>query len=71
MQPNYHTLSNNAVLPSVSGPEEVIHYHSKVTRDHNKPRLAPTLRPGTLPETAQIHDGHINRAVNDSPSMSP
>lgn len=55
MQPNYHTMTNNAVFPT-DDKEDVIHYHSKVLRD-NKPKLAPTLRPGMSNETAQIHQG--------------
>ena len=41
MQPNYHTLTNNAVFPQ-EGQEEVIHYHTKVTKE--RLRLAPTIR---------------------------
>lgn len=43
--PNYHTLSNNAVLPT-NEKQDVQHYHTKVVRDRN-PKLAPTLRPGS------------------------
>ena len=42
MQPNYHTMSNNAVFPPDRIPE-VQHFHSKVTKD-GRPQLAPTLR---------------------------
>ena len=69
MQHNYHTMTNNAVLPT-DGSDEIIHYHTKVRRDM-KPRLAPTMRQNQAPETAQIHDGHVSHPVNDSPSGSP
>ena len=44
MQPNYHTLSNNAVFPTEES-GAVVHYHTKVVKDRN-PKLSPTLRPG-------------------------
>ena len=40
---NYHTHSNNAVLPGGDAPD-VEHYHSKVVRGGRAPRLMPTLR---------------------------
>ena len=44
MQPNYHMLTNNAVLPS-DGPSEVVHYHTKKLRNSGN-LLAPTIRAG-------------------------
>jgi len=41
-QPNYHMLTNNAVFP-VEDSHQVIHQHTKKTRD-NGLRLAPTIR---------------------------
>ena len=40
---NYHTHSNNAVLPAGDAPD-VEHYHSKVVRGGRAARLMPTLR---------------------------
>lgn len=69
MQPNYHTLTNNAVFPTEET-NEVIQYHTKVRRD-NKPKLAPTLRGGTQPGPTQILEGRLARQTNDSPGHSP
>ena len=54
MVPNYHTLSNNAVLPSNEAPD-VEHYHTKVIRDR-APKLAPTLRPESNAETVKLYN---------------
>ena len=67
MQPNYHTLSNNAVFPT-GEKLDVQHFHSKVVMG-NKPKLAPTLRNVSTNETAQIYDGMVSKPVNDSPQM--
>jgi len=53
MQPNYHTLTNNAVFPTGDS-SEVVHYHTKVMRNRH-PRLAPTIHGGTEQETAEIY----------------
>ena len=42
---DYHTMTNNAVLPSGAFEDPVkYHYHTKVMRDRS-PKLAPILRP--------------------------
>ena len=45
-QPNYHVLSNNAVLPTDEKPD-VEHYHTKKMRGGRAPNLQPTLRNGS------------------------
>ncbi len=69
MQPNYHTLTNNAVFPTGSK-DEVVHYHSKIVRNR-MPKLAPTLHMSQDVETAEIYQGELRRHANESPSMSP
>ena len=70
MQPNYHTMTNNAVFPTDGG-DDVIQYHTKVVRGGNKAKLMPTLRTNQAEPTARIQDGQVNRDVNNySPQMS-
>jgi len=65
MQHNYHTMTNNAVLPPDELPD-VVHYHSKVLKKKSN-LLAPTLRNINAQETAQIYQGKLNMPVNISP----
>ena len=45
MKLNYHTLTNNSVLPSGEYEDAVhYHYHTKVLKNRS-PKLAPILRP--------------------------
>ena len=67
MVPNYHTLSNNAVLPSNDVPD-VQHYHTKVIRDR-APKLAPTLRQEFNSDTAQLYNiGGPNTLIAPPPA---
>lgn len=47
--PNYHLMTNNAVLPT-GEPPAVEHYHTKVVRGGRRPKLQATLRKTTDPE---------------------